>query len=484
MFETSEVALFDIASPADITTLWDMVDGPMPRGVLGLGDPDVHVIDATPTMFLGGFSTSFRNRLYTATLTPGADPVRASWRIRRDADGRALPLAPDPPKGAWDTAGMHTPSYVPAVAGQPARVYYTGRASRKHYGPRSSYAIGALEFIDGAWVRREEPLIRGGGRRMSVLEPLVVHDRGRYVMWFQANPHEIGPGELPDYELRVTDSADGLHWSPPRVFATAEEGFFDNAVARTDDGWLMVLARGANLHGTAGMPAQGLWVSTARTLSTDRGDWSPPHHVLRTDEPGAPANIARGVYGPGVLHDTATGRTVGYATGVREAPRWPLFLARRIIRGRRAVVPSPFYLSVAAIELTDRASIGDGGTASAGTELPPVWAWRSARPPVNPQPRHGVGVGVGASPPPGVEVSPSSRPGRGVDSGSVTGGLVGESGRCFFLSCFDSAGSVSIARTTRCAPTNSSNHTGATFTTSPGRGACTIFPSPMYMPTW
>lgn len=338
-------------SPSRIVPLWDMVGGPMPRGVLGLGDPDVHVIDGTPTMFLGGFSSTFRNRLYAATLAPGADPAHASWSVDLDAKGRARALAPDPPKDAWDAEGMHTPSFVPAVGDQPARIYYTGRASRKQYGPRSSYAIGALELVDGEWVRRDEPLIQGVPPRSSVLEPLVVHDHGRYVMWFQANPHEIGPGEFPDYELRVAESVDGVSWPESRVFATAEEGFFDNAVARTGDGWLMVLARGSDLHGTGGFPAQGLWVSTARELSADRAAWSEPRHVLDTGEDGMPAFLARGTYGPGILHDGVHDRTVVYTTGVRAAPKWPVLLVSRIIRGRRPVVPAPFYLSVSAIEL-------------------------------------------------------------------------------------------------------------------------------------
>lgn len=152
---------------------------------------------------------------------------------------------------------MHTPSYVPAVDGQPTHIYYTGRASLQQYGPASSYAIGALELIGGQWVRREEPPVRGTAPRSSVLEPMVVNDRGRYVMWFQANPHEIGPGDLPDYELRVSESDDGVTWSQPLVFATAEEESFDNAVTRTRDGWLMVLAWGLDLYGTGGFPAQG-----------------------------------------------------------------------------------------------------------------------------------------------------------------------------------------------------------------------------------
>lgn len=336
------------------TVLWDMVDGPMPRGLLGMGDPDVHLIDGVQTMLLGGFSISFRNRLYRATLPSGADPASDAWQIETDRRGRALALAEDPPRGAWDGAGMHTPSYVPAVGAQPARIYYTGRGSRRHYGSGSRYAIGALELVAGTWQRRDAPLIEGVGRRQSVLEPLVVAEHGRYAMWFQANPHEIGPGELPDYELRVAESTDGIVWTAPRVFATPDEGFFDNAVVRTDDGWLMVLARGSNLHGMSSFPEQGLWVSRSRTLSTDRSDWTEPTRVLDTDLSGTAAWMARGVYGPGLLIDD--GVPVIYATGVHDAPSWPIFNLRRVLRARRLVVPSPFYLAVGAMRLRSSVS--------------------------------------------------------------------------------------------------------------------------------
>lgn len=335
---------------SDATVLWDMVDGPMPHGLLGVGDPDVHVLDGIPTMFLGGFSTAFRNRLYRAVLPSGADPASDQWEIETDRRGRVRALAADPPRGAWDEAGMHTPSYVPPTGTRPARIYYTGRGSRKHYGPGSSYAIGVLEFIDGEWQRRDAPLIEGAGSRQSVLEPLAAAAHGRYVMWFQANPHEIGPGELPDYELRVVESADGIAWSAPRVFATPAEGFFDNAIARTDDGWLMVLARGSNLHGTPDFPAQGLWLSHARELSPNRADWTEPVRVLDTDLPGTAAWMARGVYGPAVL-PTEGSDAVVFATGVRDAPSWPTFNLQRILRARKPVVPSPFYLATGALRL-------------------------------------------------------------------------------------------------------------------------------------
>lgn len=332
--------------------VWDMVDGPMPRGLLGVGDPDLHVVDGVPTMFLGGFSTGFRNRLYRARPAPGGGLDSARWVIDADARGRARALVADPPRDGWDRAGMHTPSFVPAVDGRPALMYYTGRASLKHYGARSSYAIGVLEERDGRWVRREEPVLRGSAPRTSVLEPLVVHDRGRYVMWFQANPHEIGPGELPDYEIRVAESADGLTWSAPRVFAGPEEGFFDNAVHRVGDRWAMVLARGSNLHGTPRFPRQGLWVATAREASPVRADWSAPVRVLDTDLPGTPEWMARGVYGPALhgLGDAGdsgdSGDAVLVYTATREAPGWAAFNARRLLRGRSPVVPSPFYLAV------------------------------------------------------------------------------------------------------------------------------------------
>lgn len=113
-------------SPAPIV-LWDMLDGPMPRGLLGVGDPNVHLVDDRWTLFVGGFTTTFRNRLFRAHLVDEGSGPSGPWRVDRDPWGRARPLAADPPKGSWDAAGMHTPSYVPPAAGNGARIYYSGR---------------------------------------------------------------------------------------------------------------------------------------------------------------------------------------------------------------------------------------------------------------------------------------------------------------------------------------------------------------------
>ncbi|BBG03522.1 MULTISPECIES: hypothetical protein [Pseudonocardia] len=332
--------------------LWDMVDGPMPRGLLGVGDPDVHYIDGRWTMFLGGFSTGFRNRLYCATLAEGTDPG-GRWQIDVDDRGRAAALAADPPRGGWDGAGMHTPSYVPPSGGNGPRLYYTGRATRKHYGPGSQYAIGFLEYRDGRWQRHHAPVLQGAPPRSSVLEPFVVYTEGRYRMWYQANPHEIGPGELPDYELRCTESVDGITgWSPPRTFADSSEGFFDNALARGGEGWVMILARGSDLHATPGLPTQGLWWITAPRPSADRRDWSRPRRLLDTDAPGTPVWMARGTYGPALAFADPTGtKATVHFTATRSTPRWPRLVLRHLLQLRRPPVPAPFYLGVAGIEV-------------------------------------------------------------------------------------------------------------------------------------
>lgn len=332
--------------------LWDMVDGPMPRGLLGIGDPDVHLIDGRWTMFLGGFSTTFRNRLYRAILADDAELDSGAWRIERNHSDRATALVPDPPRGAWDAAGMHTPSYVPANDHHGPRIYYTGRATSKHYGPQSHYAIGVLEYRHGRWHRRNAPILQGTPPRSSVLEPFVIYTEGGYRMWYQANPHEIGPGEQPDYQLCCTDSEDGLTgWSAPRVFADSDEGFFDNTLARGGQGWVMVLARGSNLHATPNFPGQGLWWITASRPSADRADWSLPQRLLDTDVPNTPDWFARGTYGPAVAFtDPTTMRATVYFTATRSAPSWPALTLRQLVRLQRPPVPAPFYLGTGSIQ--------------------------------------------------------------------------------------------------------------------------------------
>ncbi len=347
------------------TTLWDMLGSRMPRRILGLSDPDVHYVDDRWVMFIGGFSTSFRNRLYRATAPRGADPADGKWQIS------PRPVVSDPGPGDWDAGGMHTPSYVPAHHGRPPLLFYAGRASRRHYGPGSSYSIGLLhQRPDGAWDRQPTPVLTGwDDRRRSVLEPLVVPIETGYRMWFLAAPHEVGPGEQPDFQLHVTDSVDGVSWSRPALFATREEGFFDNAVYPTASGWEMLLARGTNLHGTDPYPDQGLWIMRAASPSPIRSDWTEPARVLDTDAPGTPAWMARGVCGPSVAVRT-DGSRVAFFTGTHDATGWVRAARTRLRGARRLPVPAPYFLATGQSALisgeTDRPRPTVGGTAGPG----------------------------------------------------------------------------------------------------------------------
>ncbi len=334
-----------ISCPVSGSPTWDMLGARMPRGILGLSDPDVHLIDGRWVMFVGGFSSSFHNRLYRATLPAGAEPGQASWML----DDR--PVVTDPPKGAWDAGGLHTPSYVPPRNGRGARIYYAGRASARHYGEGSGYAIGVLTpGPDGGWVRHVEPVLRGWPGRASVLEPLVISVKDGYRMWFLATPHEVAPGEQPDFELHVADSADGFCWRLSRRFATTAEGYFDNAVYPTPHGWEMTLARGTNLHGTTPYPDQGLWVMRAATPSPERADWSSPQRVLDTDASGIPSWMGRGVCGPSVIA-RPDGRRLVFLTGTHDVDSWWQAARLRLARARRLPVPAPYFLATGMLTL-------------------------------------------------------------------------------------------------------------------------------------
>ncbi len=178
----------------------------------------------------------------------------------------------------------------------------------------------------------------------------MVRTVGGYVMWYLATPHEVAPGEQPDYEIRTTTSVDGIsNWTPPQTFTTHQEGFFDVAIAYSGDGWIMVLARGTNLHGTTPFPAQGLWWMRAPQPSAGRQHWTQPARLLDTDRPDAPEWMARGVCDPAAIVDSNGTLTV-FVTGTRRYRNWPSLIASQVRKGQRLPVPAPFYLSTAVLQ--------------------------------------------------------------------------------------------------------------------------------------
>lgn len=330
---------------AEARPLFSMLDDPRPgHGLIGVSDLDVHHRDGAWSMFLGAFTTRFAVRIVEARLPAGAPLTADSWSFVTGRRGRAVELGAPRDRHAWDAAGMHTPSYVTGRADgrEVERIYYAGRRSRQITGPGSRYAIGCLERADHAWRRRAGPVLTGDAARPSVLEPLVRHAEGRWRMWFLSALGETGRGQQPDYELRYTESDDGVRWDLPERFASVEEGFFDNALVDDSGTWRMVLARGTNLFGTVPFPPQGLWLTESATVPAGRDSWSPAARLLDTDRHAAEW-YAAGVCGPAAVLDGEALHV--FATGTHAPTSWPRAAAGRLRHGRSPPAPAPYFLT-------------------------------------------------------------------------------------------------------------------------------------------
>lgn len=294
MDETKAVKLFDMAEGLGVANL------------VAPSDPDVHKFGDQWWMFLGCLQSTNKINLFSASLPPGAPLSSTEWTITTDpSDPRfAAPLVEQPEEGIWDE-WLHTPNYVRGTdsraPGGPAvqeRVYYTG--SSGGFSPEERlFSNGVLEKKDGVWVRRDEPVLTGTADRPCVWEPKVRYYDGKWRMWYLTGPNEAGPGELPHYQIRYTESDDGLTgWSESRVLFPETDSYFDAVVTEAGGGYEMVVATAPNLYGTAGWPTpQGLRWLSAKTPSGERSDWSrEPVRILDVDN-GEPW-YAGGVYGP------------------------------------------------------------------------------------------------------------------------------------------------------------------------------------------
>lgn len=327
--------------------LFDMLDSPRPgHGLLGVSDPDIHHLDGRWCMVVGAMNSRFRVRLYEARLPEGADITDDCWQFVTDDDDHAVALGA-PEHGAWDSPGMHSPTYVrgPANDRTVERIYYAGQLSRAMSGKRSRYAIGYLERSPGGqWVRHSEPVLYGDDTRPSAMEPYVLWAGGQWRMWYLACVGEVGRGELPDYEMRYTTSEDGQTWTTPERFATTVEGFFNNTVIVGDAGSRMIAARGTNLHGTDPFPSQGLWLADTTGVPGDRASWQPFERLLDTDTAAEPW-YAAGICGPACVLDGDDTMHI-FATGTHSPISWYRAIFQQL-RRRRPVVPAPFYLATA-----------------------------------------------------------------------------------------------------------------------------------------
>lgn len=331
------------------TKLFDMYDGYAPiQNLLGIGDPDVHKIGDRWWMFFGGFQTTFKNNLFSASLPPGAPLSSNAWSITTiDSDPHtAISLVAQPDDSAWDAYGLHTPSYVQGIdhhaeggAAERERVYYTGRSSEDSSGEDSLYSIGVLEKTDEGWVRRPSPILTGTAERPSVLEPKARYFEGKWRIWYVSAPNEVGPGELPQYRIEYVESENGVtNWSTPKVLFSTAEGYSDSVVIPVEHGYEMVVSGGRNLHATPGFPPRGLWWLRSKTPSGDRNDWTTnPIRILNGDN-GEPWH-ADGAHGPSIRYgDTEEDHETLYVffTGIRH-PTDPPF-------------PAPYFFAIGRME--------------------------------------------------------------------------------------------------------------------------------------
>src|SRR5687768_12920531 len=169
-----------------------MIDGYAPiRNLIGVGDPNVHLIDGEWTMFIGGFQTNFKNNIFSVHLGKDGRLDTDKWSIDAQArkQHKAKPLVSQPAKGEWDAYGLHEPCYVEGFDTKGAairRVYYTGRATAKVHDAGSVFSIGFLELKDNAWQRHADPVVTGDKQNPSVLGPKVIYDRGTWKIWYRA----------------------------------------------------------------------------------------------------------------------------------------------------------------------------------------------------------------------------------------------------------------------------------------------------------
>lgn len=341
---------------SDFACYFDMTKGLSPiQNVWGLGDPDVHKINGRWTMFLGGFTNRFKNNLFMAILPKGAPLSSNEWTLVTipGKPHRAQSLILQPAKGNWDAYGLHTPSYVKGIdpeLGEQERIYYTGRGSKNVTGTGSQFSIGYLVKTKDGWARHGEPIHTGTPDRPSVLEPTVNFFEGKWRVWYVSAIHEVGRNEMPNYQFEYIESDNGTdNWTKPKVLFTVEDGFFDNAVIKTDKGYEMVVARGSNLYSTPDFPKQGLWRLKSERPSGDRQDWSEAIQILNADDNPEPW-FANGPFGPSMQYgDTDDDKDVLYVffAGVygKEA-NWFSLTSKNLMRLRRPPVPAPYYFAI------------------------------------------------------------------------------------------------------------------------------------------
>ena len=336
-----------------------MIDGYAPiRNLIGIGDPNVHLIDGKWTMFIGGFQTNFKNNIFSVHLDEdkGLDDT-GRWNIdtQTKKHHKAKPLVPQPAKGEWDAYGLHEPCYVEGadVDGRILRrVYYTGRATAKVHDAGSVFAIGFLEFKDDSWQRGVGPVITGDKQNPSVLGPKVIYDKGVWKIWYRATPLEPVKGIYPVSSIYYAESKDGITWSKPSVFFDASHEVSHAYVHKVGEVYLMLTSTSPNIFHETPYPPQKLWLRTATHPSGNANDWSDPIELMD-------ANDGEQWYGDGFFGSSLVAGEDGklhiFFAGVNKPVNWFGDALKRLLKLKLPPFPAPYFFTIgeAVVDMND-----------------------------------------------------------------------------------------------------------------------------------
>ncbi|MGH7934175.1 MAG: hypothetical protein ACREQN_13580 [Candidatus Binataceae bacterium] len=162
---------------------------------------------------------------------------------------QVLEVAPDPVldvgrPGTFDDNGVMASTALRTVDG-PVLLYYVGfeLSTRVRYRLLTGLAISE----DGQRFRRvqETPILERTPAELCIRGgPYVRYDEGMYRMWYVAGSEwiDLGCKQMPVYDLRTMESADGIHWPAEGevilpVSADDEHGFGRPWVMRSGATW-------------------------------------------------------------------------------------------------------------------------------------------------------------------------------------------------------------------------------------------------------
>jgi hypothetical protein len=116
----------------------------------------------------------------------------------------------------------------------------------------------------------------------------------------------------------------------------------------------MALTRGSNLSDVKPYPSQGVWLSHASRLSSDRVDWSPPQLVVDPDN-DTDGWVRNGMCSPSIQWgNTEADRNVLYVFFVATTAKvqWFKESSQRLLHGKRPLIPAPFYFTIGRVAVT------------------------------------------------------------------------------------------------------------------------------------